>query len=101
MGSWPALSEVAQKARKESEKENKPLRGDAVGGGEEGEGGKEKKGGSVGGGGERRVTGGGVMVGGGGAMEKTTEGDANGDSQRFSGRRKGNSYTTLCFSSLA
>ena len=101
MGSWPALSEVAQKARKEAEKENKPLRGDAAGGGGGGEGeggkvtGKEKKGGSVGGGGERGVSGGGGTMGGGGGgagggvMEKTSEGDANGDSQRFSGRRKG------------
>ena len=41
MGSWPALGEVAQKARKDSEKENKPLvRGESGGGGEEGEGGK-------------------------------------------------------------
>lgn len=96
VGSWPALSEVAQKARKESEKENKPLRGDSVGGAEEGEGGKEKKGGSVGGGGgERRVSVGGVTMagGGGGTMEKTSEGDANGDSQRYSGRRKGTLFS--------
>ena len=93
MGSWPALSEVAQKARKEAEKENKPM---GVGG-EEGEvvggagkvTGKERKGGSVGGGGgERRVSTGGTG-GGGGGIEKTSEGDTNGDSQRFSGRRKG------------
>ena len=100
VGSWPALSEVAQKARKESEKENKPLRGDSVGGAEEGEGGKEKKGGSVGGGGgggERRVSGGGVTMagGGGGTMEKTSEGDPNGDSQRYSGRRKG-TLSSVC-----
>ena len=47
VGSWPALSEVAQKARKEAEKENKPQcggggsggDGGGGGGGEEGEGG--------------------------------------------------------------
>ena len=108
VGSWPALSEVAQKARKEAEKENKPQcgggggggDGGGGGGGEEGEGGgkvagKEKKGGSVGGGGggERRVSGGGGTVGGGGggggAMEKANENEANGDGQRFSSRRKG------------
>ena len=101
MGSWPALGEVAQKARKDSEKENKPLvRGESGGGGEEGEGGKvagkEKRGGSVGGGGggggERKASGGGGTVGsggGGGAVEKGGEGEANGDSQKLSSRRKG------------
>ena len=107
VGSWPALSEVAQKARKEAEKENKPVCGGGGdvggggGGGEEGEGGKvagkDKRGGSGGGGGggERRVSGGGGTVGGGGGgggggtMEKANENEANGDGQRFSGRRKG------------
>ena len=103
VGSWPALGEVAQKARKDSEKESKPLvRGESGGGGEEGEGGKvagkEKRGGSGGGGGggggggERKTIGGGGTVGsggGGGAVEKGGEGEANGDSQKLSSRRKG------------
>ena len=93
VGSWPALGEVAQKARKESEKENKPLRGGEGVGGEEGEEGKvvmkEKKverrvsvGGET-----RRSEGGGVS--GGVVTEKGGDTESNGDSQRLSGRRKG------------
>ena len=108
MGSWPALSEVVQKPpRKDVEKDSKPsLRGDGVvgggGGGEEGEGvGRERRaaggGGGGGGGGERRVSGGGGMIGGGGGVpsvgvspaEKASDGETNGDSQRYSGRKKG------------
>ena len=100
VGSWPALGEVAQKARKDSEKENKPLvRGESGGGGEEGEGGKvagkEKRGGSAGGGGGERIVSGGAGTvgggggGGGGGVEKGGESEANGDSQKLSSRRKG------------
>ena len=99
VGSWPALGEVAQKAKKDTEKENKPV---SVSGGKEEEGEvtkvtvvKEKRSSSGGGGGERRASGGSVtrrsdsgesvtMV-----MEKGSDSEANGDSQRLSGRRKG------------
>ena len=106
MGSWPALGEVAQKARKDPEKENKPQRAEGGTGGEEGEGvkptGREKKGGGNvsggGGGGERKVSvggggtvggGGGGRGGGGGVTERGVDPEANGDSQKLSGRRKG------------